>query len=76
MLLNKTYLLEFTPRQLQHLQDAILAKRQNVIALKTSMRNNKECEKALDGIINELQELYDIVALKPVYKNDDKREGE
>lgn len=64
--LKKLYLFEFTPKELQYIKDALLTHRHNIIALQTTLRRNENAIEVLDGVIDELQALYDKVAMKPV----------
>ena len=66
MAFEKIYVMEFTPKELQYLKDALLLKRQSVMTLQTAIRNNENCVEVLDGVNEELRKLYDKVALKPV----------
>lgn len=64
--LKKLYLFEFTPKELQYIKDALLTHRRNIIALQTTLRGEDNAIEVLDGVIDELQMLYDKVAMKPV----------
>ena len=64
--LKKLYLFEFTPKELQYIKDALLTYRHNVTVLKTTLWREDNAIEKLDGVIDELQALYDKVAMKPV----------